>query len=375
MKRLAFVMLAVGCAAEPRVSVEANDLGIRSIEIEHTVNGADRLLIVRGFDARDVELASMTLRTGMVSYTYDAEVPPGLSMGTELSVTVGETKSPSMITPDLLPHVQAGPDEPDAMHFLLLRAVSRAVHDEAGITIVAGNNFGSDHEIAYDGNCDSNLFPTNKGNPLQCCEQTGNFIFTYQKTAAATLSKRSSSFGTVTCRTSDGSGRNCSGTGCTYGPCGLKAEWTYNTGVVFKPNGALTCGYDNFAGVFSPRAYNQLTDVTWPGVTAGCPAVTCCNTSNVAYPWNSSTCPSGPVFFDGSGFLSSIVNYGTTDQADLRTSGWNDRISSVLVPSGMSIRIWENINYSGASMVVVSPGIVNLADYGWDNRISSIDFL
>jgi len=375
MKRLTILGLAVGCAGEPRVSVEANDLGVRTVEIEHITNGADRLLVVHGFDEADVEIASTTLRTGMVSYTFDSEVAPGDSMGTELTVTVGSRTTPAIVTPDLLPHVQVGPDEPDAMSFVLLRAVSRAIHDEAGIDMVAGNISNTQTEIAYDGLCNGSLFPTNKGNPIQCCQQTGNFVFTYQKVSAGPITKRSSTSPVLTCRASDGSGRNCTGTGCTYGPCGLKVDWSYSSGVVFKPNGALQCGYDNFAGVFSPRAYQQLIDVTWDGVTASCPAVNCCNTSSVAYPWTSSTCPSGPVFFDGSGFLSSVKNYGTSDQPDLRTSGWNDRISSVLVPSGTSMRIWENINYTGASMVVTSPGIVNLADFGWDNRISSIDFL
>src|SRR4029079_8427597 len=120
------------------------------------------------FGKDDAELASLALRTGTVNYTPDDLLAPEPQLGTELSVSVGGRALGSVVTPQLLPHVQMLP-VPVADPFLMLDAVARAGRDESAIELRPSMNK-SLGEAAYETNCVGNLFQTNKGNPSQCCQ-------------------------------------------------------------------------------------------------------------------------------------------------------------------------------------------------------------
>jgi hypothetical protein len=51
---------------------------------------------------------------------------------------------------------------------------------------------------------------------------------------------------------------------------------------------------------------------------------------------------------------------------------FNDRASSIRVPAGMTIILFENKNYGGDFIEFSGDGqIVNLSDYGWNDKVSS----
>ncbi|MGA9750221.1 MAG: peptidase inhibitor family I36 protein [Acidobacteriota bacterium] len=69
-----------------------------------------------------------------------------------------------------------------------------------------------------------------------------------------------------------------------------------------------------------------------------------------------------------------------TDVGDLRsyntgTQGsptWNDRVTSIVVGSGMKITFWADINYKGSSFTLTGPStIACLSPSGWNDKISS----
>ncbi len=82
------------------VEVEENDLGITHVTIEHTDRDPDRLLVIRGLDERDEEIASATLRTGMVFYPPGRPEMATWNRGTELELAVGAATDGST-SPDL----------------------------------------------------------------------------------------------------------------------------------------------------------------------------------------------------------------------------------------------------------------------------------
>jgi hypothetical protein len=55
--------------------------------------------------------------------------------------------------------------------------------------------------------------------------------------------------------------------------------------------------------------------------------------------------------------------------------GWdeNDRFSSVLVADGMTLVVYEHADFQGNSLTLVSPGVVDLGDFGFGDSISSIE--
>src|SRR5687768_10598899 len=81
-------LLAQGCTSDRGVvPVEANELGVAHVQIEHSAIDGERLLVVRGLDEGGEEIALVTLRTGTVSYTSEPGLmPEERSQGTELVV-------------------------------------------------------------------------------------------------------------------------------------------------------------------------------------------------------------------------------------------------------------------------------------------------
>ena len=121
LRRIHLLMLVapLGCTTgDGRVSVESNDLNVAYVEIDKVSDGVDRVLTVRGFDGSEHELASLTLRTGMVSYTPEPTLmAPEPSYGTELAVVIDKRALPPIITPDVEPHEQTVPDDISAARY------------------------------------------------------------------------------------------------------------------------------------------------------------------------------------------------------------------------------------------------------------------
>jgi len=127
MKTLVATFLCVGCQAGDgtrTVAVEPNDLGITRLEIDRGLTEGDRVLTLRGFGEAGGEIASSTLRTGMVWYAGDGA--GGLSAGTELSLQVGDAVS-RFVTPDREAHEQRIPHGV-LSSFATLRAVTAEVN-------------------------------------------------------------------------------------------------------------------------------------------------------------------------------------------------------------------------------------------------------
>src|SRR5262245_60716388 len=87
------------------VAVEANSLGVTQIEIEHRIDGEDRLLGVRGVDASGAAIATVTLRSGLIDPSPNpaADASAELVNGTELVITVGD-ENQRYVSPDRKAH-------------------------------------------------------------------------------------------------------------------------------------------------------------------------------------------------------------------------------------------------------------------------------
>src|SRR5262245_27120158 len=90
-----------GCDRQGGGGVEPNDLGITQIQIAHEYPQGEPLLKLRGLDSNGVEVATVTLLTGMV--LYGADMPEELHAGTELKLTVLDTTT-TFVSPDRVPH-------------------------------------------------------------------------------------------------------------------------------------------------------------------------------------------------------------------------------------------------------------------------------
>ena len=265
--------------SDDEIVVETNELGITKVRIEHREHDGEQLLLVRGLSATGDSIANLTLRTGMVLYSPEPDLmPPGWSAGTELTVSVGDLRD-TFVTPDRRPHATREPREPALASLVRLRAVADAVEAEAGIRFTRPPEVSG--EIAfYPTSCASvsGNFPMAQGNPSQCCWETSGSVFHKTPTGLITLRYLS-----TPCTTSDGSS-DCSGTACTYGPCGARIEsgWPKgnSTSNVFNPNNQyanMFCGWDptNAAGDGMPQDYPGYG--AYGGVTASCPYTTCTN--------------------------------------------------------------------------------------------------
>lgn len=134
--------------------------------------------------------------------------------------------------------------------------------------------------------CSGNRFPTNVGNPLQCC-QVGESTWHVVGSGASLGKVAKRTYGTP-CRHSDGISKCGVGTQpfvpCAFGPCGSSNQWTsgINPSRVFVPfSQPNVCGWDTRGvpvpqegGASSfPEAYTS--QALYPGVVATCPYTAC----------------------------------------------------------------------------------------------------
>jgi Peptidase inhibitor family I36 len=115
-------------------------------------------------------------------------------------------------------------------------------------------------------------------------------------------------------------------------------------------------GTSVFVDDVSTCFYNQA------GLMLGCPHGTTPN------PNPASQAPA--TLFDGASFQGD--SFTAASSVPWVGDGWNDRVSSILVPAGRQVTLYDDINYGGASLVLDAPGVVNLSDYDWNDRTSSL---
>jgi hypothetical protein len=273
------------------IAVEHNALGIARVEISHNQSASGRVLAIRGLGSDDQELAVATLRTGMVLYSPEPDVmTPEWHPGTELVASLADDALATLdtITPDREPHQAAVALASPLLAFFDLQAVSKAMLDEAAITFPEPL---ATTDVAYTATtCSGANFPAAKGNPTECCENSPDVYF---KVAVTGL------LGTRTlgaaCTTSSGSS-DCSGTGCTYGPCGGAASGPTgaSTAAVFYPtSNPSVCGYDPDPGADSGTPENYTgSQQLYAGVTSSCSYTNCCYQTCNRYsdPEASATC-------------------------------------------------------------------------------------
>lgn len=270
-----------------RVPVESNDLGISSVEIDNRLQNGDRLLVIRGLDENGEQIAIASLRTGRVLYAAEPGLMPDewSSLGTELHLSVGEERGFSLVTPDLGPREVIEPPQASLASFIRLRAVAAVLAEQAGIRFVQPNEKNKKDTGATP--CSGSGFPTNVGDPLQCC-QDGEFTW-HIVGSGANLGRVAKRIYGRPCRQSDGVSKNCGvGTNpfvpCTFGPCGSRTEWVAgsNPSRVFVPSSQPNvCGWDTNGdpvaaeggASYYPEPYTSQT--LYPGVTATCPYNLC----------------------------------------------------------------------------------------------------
>ena len=334
-----------------RVPVESNDLGISSVEIDHRVQNGDPLLVIRGLDEHGEEIAIASLRTVRL---HDAE--PGLmpdewsNLGTELHLSVGEVRGFSLVTPDLGPREVIEPPQASLAGFVRLRAVAAVLAEHAGIRFVQpSENNEKDSGARF---CSGSRFPTNVGDPLQCC-QDAEFTWHIVGSGANLGRVAKRSYGRH-CRQADGVTKAC-GVGsnpfvqCAYGPCGARNWWVAgvvgsNSSRVFVPGSQENvCGWDTNGdpvpaeggASYYPEPY--ASQALYPGVTATCPYRECL--------------PDGTPVVTGFALMVTGVEEGATGDVTSKPSG--------ISIAGAGFDTW---GYEGGTVVTLT------ADPGDDQR-------
>lgn len=75
-------------------------------------------------------------------------------------------------------------------------------------------------------------------------------------------------------------------------------------------------------------------------------------------------------FFRRANFSGIALNYAAGELAELPT-GWNDEISSITIPSGYLLVVYEHVGFTGSNKVLQGSWTVNGAFDWWNDRISS----
>ena len=77
-----------------------------------------------------------------------------------------------------------------------------------------------------------------------------------------------------------------------------------------------------------------------------------------------------PTIFEHPNFRGNYSEINVS-RPKLSTYGWNDKISSIIVPNNWKIIFYEHSEYCGKSFTV-HPGKHNTKEYGWNDKFSSM---
>jgi hypothetical protein len=302
------------------VSVEANELAIVQVEIEHSSDHGDPLLLIRGFDAGDREVASFTLRTGSVLYSYGSDpgsLPEQQTLGRELDITVGgEAQHFTKASKDAW-DVQPGFFSARSNQFIRLVPVAAAIEDEAAIRLLPAPAPSDEVAYAYT-TCTASKIPTGTTLP-HCCAWGTNYDALQASTDPAnTLRYRNYS---TPCTTSGGS-TSCgfpSGTMCDYGPAGGFTGPANSSSYPYRTSGTDQCA--TYTGPGFPADFSSYAD----SVSGSSPWLLCraggipANTLNVTTSggvgsvWSSSSGISISGTGSGSAVFGSVTIFASDD--------------------------------------------------------------
>lgn len=269
--------LAVGCDRSDKEFVDSNALGIAYLEVDRSFEDDDPVLAIRGFDDDGIEIASLRLRSGLVSYTPD---PGGIedeaTDGSELSIEIGNNDI-AYVNPAREPMVLPEPSGDDFAAFVGLSQVAAAIENEAGIVFVSAPDRGDD-EIAYSpAACAASSFSVDHS---QCCQDgtTGWLKIGFSGGVNAhKLAERQ--IGTPCTNTSGLTGCALGGTPCAYGPCGSRNIWIAGDvhAQVFhlNPNPDTSCGRDPDGSGPGPGTPNYVNQTGWSSIVGTCPYTAC----------------------------------------------------------------------------------------------------
>jgi len=224
--RIAMLGIGVLACAVPqgeRVEVEANELGVREIQINRFEQAGDRIFELRGFDEAGSEVAMIRERIGFIDDLYAGE------HGLELDLSIAGdhqravTREVSMFRLDL-----AQLDNPATRAFLALPQVHTAL-ETAHVEVVATATSETPYYVV---GCYNYMMQTS---PLaqQCCYQYGGaqqgtrfYSGPLDKIVFRVLNPFWQSNG-GRCKAADGYS-SCGGTGCYYGPLAFHPAQFWN---------------------------------------------------------------------------------------------------------------------------------------------------
>jgi hypothetical protein len=88
------------------------------------------------------------------------------------------------------------------------------------------------------------------------------------------------------------------------------------------------------------------------------------------------SCDNTPVLFRYTYFRGNMVLIGQDEPLLGNLDfNFNDRLSSVCVPAGRGIRIWEHPNFLGESLDIVGPSFLQQMPSGWNDKASSVQLV
>lgn len=77
-----------------------------------------------------------------------------------------------------------------------------------------------------------------------------------------------------------------------------------------------------------------------------------------------------PAIFEHGNFRGSYAEINVS-RPKLSDYGWNDKISSIIVPSGWKVIFYEHSGYCGKTFTVHSGRHASMSQYGWNDKFSS----
>ena len=227
------VVLATSCtsdAGDASIAVAQNSLGITTLQVDRDAQPGESIIEVRGEDASGHDVVTFRSRYG---YMPDLAPLPADAIDTHRAkeITISVTGAQPLRMTNRSPDVtDLAPDmlSPSASAFLKLPEVAKVLEHE--ITVVASST-----EIGYSTySCGPSNMRTTPGANGCCQWNSGSNYYTMHVPSnnLANASFRVFNADIGECRTSTGD--LCSGTGCTYGPCGAKNPSVYSPGAYAK---------------------------------------------------------------------------------------------------------------------------------------------
>ena len=260
-------LLCLSCAGEDtsHVSVEPNDLGVKSIQVERYFDHADAVFELRGLDADDHQVALVRVRTGTID-GLPGVVEDDDHLGSEITTDVLGDKTTTVTRETAL--IQLSVDS-QTRQFFAIPAVASVLAAEAHLVAASSPELVDEVPLTTQ-TCPSNLV---MGSAYACCYSGSSTTSAkaYWNVTAPTQSvvTRSQNPNHTGCRASNGTS-TCSGSLCYYGPLGFtRSNITSNINNYYLIIQLTNCSYG--WGPSTPGPGPQPGNVSGTGGTdCGC---------------------------------------------------------------------------------------------------------